>query len=41
VLIDQRAGKEENFAFSGGVKGFVEYMNRAKNVLHGTCSRHR
>src|SRR5216110_2408033 len=36
VLIDQRAGKEENFAFSGGVKGFVEYMNRAKNVLHGS-----
>ncbi len=34
VLIDQRAGKEENFAFSGGVQGFVEYMNRAKNVLH-------
>src|SRR3989475_3491422 len=36
VLIDQRAGKEENFAFSGGVKGFVEYMNRAKNILHGS-----
>src|SRR3954452_6673225 len=34
LLVDQRAGKEENFAFSGGVKGFVEYMNRAKNVLH-------
>jgi DNA gyrase subunit B len=34
VLIDQRAGKEENFAFSGGVKGFVEYMNRSKTVLH-------
>jgi len=34
VLIDQRTGKEENFAFSGGVKAFVEYMNRAKNVLH-------
>jgi len=34
VLIDQRTGKEENFAFTGGVKGFVEYMNRAKNVLH-------
>ncbi|TMH41753.1 MAG: DNA topoisomerase (ATP-hydrolyzing) subunit B [Betaproteobacteria bacterium] len=33
VLIDQRTGKEENFAFSGGVQGFVEYMNRAKNVL--------
>ena len=36
VLIDQRAGKEENFAFSGGVQGFVEYMNRAKNVLHSS-----
>jgi DNA gyrase subunit B len=35
VLVDQRIGKEENFAFSGGVKGFVEYMNRAKTVLHG------
>src|SRR6187401_2773402 len=34
VLIDQRAAKEENFAFSGGVKGFVDYMNRAKTVLH-------
>ncbi len=34
VMIDQRAAKEENFAFSGGVQGFVEYMNRAKNVLH-------
>jgi DNA gyrase subunit B len=34
LLVDQRDGKEENFAFSGGVKGFVEYMNRAKNVLH-------
>ena len=34
VLVDQRAGKEENFAFAGGVKGFVEYMNRSKNVLH-------
>src|SRR5204863_7167550 len=36
VLIDQRTGKEENFAFGGGVQGFVEYMNRAKNVLHPT-----
>ena len=33
-LIDQRDGKSENFAFSGGVKGFVEYMNRSKTVLH-------
>ena len=34
VLVDQRVGKEEDFAFGGGVKGFVEYMNRAKSVLH-------
>ncbi|MEA3191977.1 MAG: gyrase subunit [Betaproteobacteria bacterium] len=34
LLVDKRAAKEENFAFSGGVRGFVEYMNRAKNVLH-------
>jgi DNA gyrase subunit B len=33
-LIDQRNGKSENFAYAGGVKGFVEYMNRAKTVLH-------
>ncbi|MBS0319618.1 MAG: DNA topoisomerase (ATP-hydrolyzing) subunit B [Proteobacteria bacterium] len=33
-LIDQRDGKSENFAYSGGVKGFVEYMNRSKTTLH-------
>ena len=33
-LIDERTGKEENFAFLGGVKGFVEYINRSKTVLH-------
>ena len=33
-LIDHRNGKTENFAHSGGVKGFVEYMNRSKTVLH-------
>jgi DNA gyrase subunit B len=36
VLVDQRAGKQEDFAFSGGVQGFVEYMNRSKTVLHPT-----
>jgi hypothetical protein len=35
-LIDERDGRSENFAFSGGVKGFVEYINRAKTVLHPT-----
>jgi DNA gyrase subunit B len=33
-LIDQRDGKSENFAYSGGIRGFVEYMNRSKSVLH-------
>ncbi|MFB0937209.1 MAG: DNA topoisomerase (ATP-hydrolyzing) subunit B [Propionivibrio sp.] len=33
-LLDQRTGKEEDFAFLGGVKGFVEYINRSKTVLH-------
>ena len=33
-LFDQRIGKEEDFAFLGGVKGFVEYINRSKTVLH-------
>ena len=35
-LVDQRSGKEDDFAFTGGVKGFVEYINRAKQVLHPT-----
>ncbi|QOJ22221.1 MAG: DNA topoisomerase (ATP-hydrolyzing) subunit B [Gammaproteobacteria bacterium] len=33
-LIDQRTGKDENFAFTGGIKNFVEYINRSKTVLH-------
>ena len=33
-LLDQRTGKEEDFAFAGGVRGFVEYVNRSKSVLH-------
>src|SRR5215218_8252519 len=35
-LSDQRTGKEELFAFEGGTRGFVEYINKAKNVLHPT-----
>jgi DNA gyrase subunit B len=35
-LLDQHTGKEENFAFAGGIKGFVEYINRTKTVLHPT-----
>jgi DNA gyrase subunit B len=33
-LIDERTGKKDDFAFSGGVKGFVEFINKGKNILH-------
>jgi DNA gyrase subunit B len=33
-LVDQRQGKEEDFAFAGGVGGFVQYINKAKTVIH-------
>lgn len=33
-LIDERNNKEDNFAFAGGVKGFVEFINTGKKVLH-------
>jgi DNA gyrase subunit B len=33
-LVDERNNKEDNFAFAGGVKGFVEFINQGKKVLH-------
>ena len=35
-LTDQRTGKDETFAFEGGTRGFVEYINRGKTVMHPT-----
>jgi DNA gyrase subunit B len=35
-LTDMRSGKEEDFAFEGGTRGFVEYINKNKSVLHPT-----
>ena len=33
-LVDERNNKEDDFAFAGGVKGFVEFINKGKKVLH-------
>ncbi len=33
-LKDERTGKEDDFAGAGGVKGFVEFINKGKTVLH-------
>ena len=32
--IDERTGKEDDFSGAGGVKGFVEFINKGKTVLH-------
>ena len=35
-LVDERNNKEDNFAFAGGVKGFVDFINTGKKVLNPT-----
>ena len=36
-LKDERTGKEDDFSGAGGVKGFVEFINGTKKVLHPTA----
>lgn len=36
LLLDQRSGKEERFHAQGGVRGFVEFINQNRQVLHKT-----
>jgi DNA gyrase subunit B len=34
LLKDEESGREETFKYSGGIKQFVEHLNRSKNPLH-------
>jgi DNA gyrase subunit B len=33
-LVDERNQKEDDFAYAGGVKGFVDFINAGKKTLH-------
>ncbi len=34
VLVDERSDKRKEFLFDGGIKSFVEHLNKAKQPLH-------
>ncbi|MBI5278944.1 MAG: DNA topoisomerase (ATP-hydrolyzing) subunit B [Burkholderiales bacterium] len=33
-LLDERTGKQDDYSGAGGVKGFVDFINKGKRVLH-------
>ena len=36
-LVDERTGKQETYAYDGGIRAFVEYLNRHKTRLNPTA----
>jgi len=34
IVVDERIGKTQEFFYEGGIKSFVEHINRAKSPLH-------
>ncbi len=34
IITDEKRGKEDSFFFEGGIKEFVEHLNKARNKLH-------